>query len=98
MEAIVSLWLVSVSTDDCWYTFTTQNGMVSLDCNMAVVSSASSGHITICGTVAKRQLPIRKILLLGALTLKCCSQMDFKKDLLTNKKDPSAESKAFKRP
>ena len=76
--------------------------MVSLDCNMAGVSSASSSHITIRGTAAKIQLPVRKILLLGAPTLKCCSQMDFKgthnngKDLLTNRKDPLAESKDLK--
>ena len=36
-----------------------------------------SSHITIRSTVAKVQQPIRKILLLGAPTLKCCSQMDF---------------------
>ena len=39
---------------------------VSLDCNMAGVTSASSSHITIRGTVAKIQLPVRKILFLGA--------------------------------
>ena len=61
--AILSLWLVSVSTNDCGYTFTTKNGMVSLDCNMADASSASSSHhITIPGTAAKIQLPIHKIL------------------------------------
>ena len=32
-------------TDDCGYTFTTQNGMVSLDCNIVDVSSASSSHM-----------------------------------------------------
>ena len=32
-EAILPLWLVSELTDDCEYTFTTQNGMVSLDYN-----------------------------------------------------------------
>ena len=75
--------------------------MVSLDCNMAGVTSASSSHIVIRGTAAKIQLPVRKILLLGAATLKCCSQMDFKgthnngKDL-TNRKDPWAESKDLK--
>ena len=44
-----------------------------------------------------------KILLLGAPTLKCCSQMDCikgthnnGKDLLTNRKDPWAETKDFK--
>ena len=47
----------------------------------------------------KYRLPSRKIMLLGALTLKFCSQKDFKgphnngKDLLTNRKDPWAESK-----
>ena len=66
---------------------------------MADVSSASSNHIAIHGTVAKIQLPVHKILLLGAQTLKCCSQMDFKrtdnhgKDLLRIRKDPWAESK-----
>ena len=85
------MWLVSKSTDDCGYTFTTKNGMVSLDCNMAGVSSASSSHIAIRGTATKIQLPV-----------KCCSQMDFKgngnngKDLLTNRKDPWAESKDLK--
>ena len=44
-EAILSLWLVSVSTDDCGYTFTTKNGMVSLDYNMAGVLSGSSSHM-----------------------------------------------------
>ena len=44
-EAILSLRLVSVSTDDCGYTVTTQKNMVYLDCNMAGVSSASSSHI-----------------------------------------------------
>ena len=34
-------------------TFTTKNGMVSLDRNMVDVSSASSSHITIRGTAAK---------------------------------------------
>ena len=83
-------------------TVTTENGMVALDCNMAGVSSASSSHITIRGIAAKIQLPARKILLLGAPTLKCLSQMDFKgthnngKDLLTNRKDPRAESKDLK--
>ena len=73
--------------------------MVSFDCNMVGVSSASSSHIAIHGTTAKIQLAIRKILLLGATTLKCCSQMDFKgtdnngKNLLTIRKDPWAESK-----
>ena len=43
---------------------TTNNSMVSLDCNRAGVSSASSSRITICGTVAKIQLPVRTILLL----------------------------------
>ena len=56
------------------YTFTTKNGMVSLDCNMAGVSPTSSSHITIRSTAAKIQLPVRKIRLLGALI---CSQMDF---------------------
>ena len=61
-----------------------------------------SSHIAIRGTAAKMQLPIRKILLLGAPTLKCCSHMDFKvthnngKDLLTNRKDPLAELKDLK--
>ena len=36
--------------------------------NMAGVSSASSSHIAIRGTATKIKLPIRKILLLGALT------------------------------
>ena len=96
------MWLVSVSTDDCGYTFTTKNGKASLDCNMAGVSSASSSHIMIRDTAAKIQLAVRKILLLGAPSLKCCSQMDFKgthykgKDLLTNRKDPRAESKDLK--
>ena len=31
-EAILSLWLVSVSTDVHGHTFTTKNGMVSFDC------------------------------------------------------------------
>ena len=61
----------------------------------------SNSHITIHGTGTKIQLPVCKIILLGAPTLKCCSQMDFKfngthnngKDLLTNTKDPWAESK-----
>ena len=72
----------------------TKNGMVSLDCNMAGVPSASSSDITIRGTATKIQLPLHKILLLGAPTLKCCSQMDFKgphhngKDPLTKKKGP----------
>ena len=76
--------------------------MVSLDCNMAGGSSASSSHITIGGTTAKIQLPVHKILLLGTTTLKCCSQIDFKgshtngKDLLTNTNDPWAESKDLK--
>ena len=52
--------------------------MASLDCNMAGVSFASSSHIVIRGTAAKIQLPVRKIPLLGASTLKCYSQMDFK--------------------
>ena len=47
--------------------------MVFLDCNMVGVLSASSSHIAICGTAAKIQLPVCKILLLGALALKCCS-------------------------
>ena len=69
-EAILSLLLVAVSTDDCGYmSFTTKNAMVSHDCNMAGVSSASSSHITIHGTAAKIQ-PVRKILLLGTPTLK----------------------------
>ena len=78
------------------------NGMVSLDCNMAGVTSASSSHIVICSTAAKLQLPVHKILLLGAPTLKGCSQMDFKgthnngKDLLTIRKDPWDESKDLK--
>ena len=76
--------------------------MVYLDRNMVGVLSASSSHIAIRSTAAKTQLPVRKILLLGAQTLKCCSQVDFKgphnngKDLLTNKKDPRAESKDLK--
>ena len=43
---------------------------------------------------SKNATAVRKILLLGALTLKCCSQMDFKgthnngKDFLTIRKDP----------
>ena len=95
------MWLVvvSLSTDDCGYTFTTKYGMVSLDCNMGGVSSSSSRHIMIHGTAAKIQLAIHKILLLGAApTLKCCSQMDFKgthfngKDLLTNTTDLRDES------
>ena len=52
--------------------------MVSLDCNMVGVSFASSSHIAIHSTAPKIQQPVRKILLLGALTLKCCSQMDIK--------------------
>ena len=55
----------------------------SLIATLAGVSSASSSHITIRGTAAKTQLPVRKILLLGALTLKCCSQMDFIKEPTT---------------
>ena len=66
-EAFLLLWHVPVSTADCGYTFTTKNGVVSLDCNMAGVSSASrSSHITIPGTAAKIELPVRKILLLSA--------------------------------
>ena len=68
---------LSVSTDDCGYIFTTQNGVFSLDSNMVGVSSASTSHITIRGTVATIQLPVRKILLLGAPT--------FVEMLLTNK-------------
>ena len=45
--------------------------MVSLDCNMMGESSALSSHIVILGTAAKIQLPVQKILLLGAPTLKC---------------------------
>ena len=75
------------------------NGMVSLDCIMVGASSASSSHIMIRGTAAKIQPPIHKILLLGAPTLKCCPQVDFKikgthnngKDLLTSRKDPWVE-------
>ena len=54
------------------------------------------------GTAEKIQLPVHKMLLLGAPTLKCCSRMDFNgthnngKDLLTNRKDPWAESKDLK--
>ena len=96
-EAILSLWLVSVSTGDCGYTFTTKNGMVSLDCNMARVSSASSSHITIHGTAAKIQPPIHKILLLSVLTLKCCSQIDFNGTRNNGKrKYPWAESNDLK--
>ena len=67
---------------------------------MAGILSASSSHTVIHDTVAKI-LPIHKILLLSAPTLKSCSQMDFKgthngKDLLTNRKDPWAESKDLK--
>ena len=63
----------------CGFSVSTKNGMVSLDHNMAGVSSASSSHIVIRGTAAKIQLPVHKILLLGAApTLKCCSQMDLK--------------------
>ena len=55
--------------------FTTKNGMVSLDRNMASVSCASSSHMEIRDTAAKKPpAPISKILLLGAPTLKCCSQ------------------------
>ena len=53
------------------HTCATQNSMVSLDCNIAGVSSASSSHIMIRSTAAKiqvLQLPVRKILLLGAPT------------------------------
>ena len=88
------MWLavVSVSTDDCGYIFTTKTAMVSLDCS----------HIMICGIAAKMYLPVKQILLLGTPTLKCCSQMDFKgthndgKD--RNRKEPWAESSDFKRP
>ena len=96
----LSLWLVS--TDDCEHTwFTTKNGMVPpwLQHGRCIVcfkqSHRDSRHC------AKIQLPVRKILLLGTSTLKCCSQMDFKgthnngKDLLTNRKDPWAESKGL---
>ena len=53
----------------------------------------SSSHVAIRGTAAKTQLAVRKILLLGAPTLKCCSQMNFKithngKDLLKKQKGP----------
>ena len=78
--------------------------MASLDCNMVGVSSASSSHIAIRSITAKIQLPVCKILLLGARTLKCRPQIDFKgthhngKDLLTNRKDPWAESKDIKGP
>ena len=93
--------LYQYPTDDCGHTFTTKIGMISLDSNMASVSSLSSSHIVIRGTAAKIRLPVRQILLLGTPTLKCCSQMDFKgtdngKDLLTNRKDPWAESKGLK--
>ena len=66
-EAFLLFWHVPVSTADGGYRFLTKNGMVSLDCNMAAgVSSASrSSHITIRGTAAKIELPVRKILLLG---------------------------------
>ena len=73
--------------------------MVSLDCNMAGVSFASSSHIVIRGTAAKIKQPVHKLLLLGGPTLKRCSQMDFKEthnngeDPLTNRKDAWAESK-----
>ena len=92
--------LVSVSTDNCGHKwFTTQNGMVSLYCNMV---GASSSRIVIRSTAAKIKLPVRKVLLLGTPAFKCCLQMDFKgthnngKDLLTDRKDPWAESKDFK--
>ena len=58
-----------------------KNGMVSLDCNMAGVTSASveaKRHTAIHGTAEIIQLPVRKILLVGAPALKRCSQMDFK--------------------
>ena len=60
-EAILSLWLVSVSTDNCGHIFTTKSGMVSLDGNMAGVSSASSSHNAIHGTAAKVQLTARSL-------------------------------------
>ena len=69
---------------------------------MVGVSYAGSSYIMIQGIAAKIQLPVHKILFLGAPTLKCCSQMDFKgthnngKDLLTSRKDPWAESKDLK--
>ena len=101
-EAILSLWLVSVSTDDCGHTLTTKNGTVSLDCNMVGVSSASSNHIAIRSTAAKIQLPIRKILLLRRSNFEMVLTNGlFKgthnngKDLLTNRKD---RFKGLKRP
>ena len=69
---------------------------------MAGVLSAASSHIAIRSTAAKIQPPVRKILLLGAPTLKCCLQMDFKgthsngKDLQKDPRDPRAESKDLK--
>ena len=69
-EVILSLWLVSVSTDNCGHMIYIKNGLVSLDCNMAGVLSASIGHIAIRGTAAKIKLPIGKIRFLGAPTLK----------------------------
>ena len=51
-EAILSLWLVSVSTDNCGHTFKTNNGMVSLDCNMAGVSSVSTVQLQLQAAIS----------------------------------------------
>ena len=51
-----------------WENIYNKNGTVSLDCNMAGVSSASSSHTTYHCTAAQIQLPIRKILLFCAPT------------------------------
>ena len=93
-EAILPLWFVSVSTDECGYTFTTKTKMVSLNCN--------NGGCIVCfkQSHAKTQQTVHKILLHDAPTLKGCSQMDFKEthnnDRLTSRKDPWAELKDLK--
>ena len=80
--------------------------MLSLDCKhggcINVCFKQSHRDSRHCG---KNTTALRKILLVGAPTLKCCSQMDFKgtqnngKDLLTNQKDPIGLSiKGLKRP
>ena len=44
-EAILFLWLVSVSTDDCGHTgLTIRNGMVSLDCNIMCIVCFKQSH------------------------------------------------------
>ena len=65
--------------------FTAQNGMISLDCNMAGVYRLLPAVTSRFATLQpKCNLPVHKILSLGAPTLKCCSQlMDFNLKELT---------------